>query len=297
MSKEKPVAVDLSKKEALKPILPCPPILSSHNLGWNDIQVLHHRQPAWETPEHCHNRHVIIIHHSLQPVKTERVLGESKQIEQCHDGEIVIIPALVRHKAITSQENDSTALILEPSYLAHIAHETVDGDHVELIPHFTKPDPLIHQIALTLNSELVSNSRCSRLYIESATTMLAAHLLKHYCVFKSRLLEYDGLPKYKLNQALQYINAHLERDLKLGEIAEAVGMSQYYFLRLFKQSMGVTPYQYVLYLRVERAKPLLKQTKLTISDVAIECGFANQSHFTKLFRKMLGMTPKAYRDN
>jgi AraC family transcriptional regulator len=61
--------------------------------------------------------------------------------------------------------------------------------------------------------------------------------------------------------------------------------------------MGVTLYQYVLYLRMERAKSLLKQRQITISDVAIECGFASKSHFTRLFRQMSGITPKADRDN
>ncbi|MGH8000244.1 MAG: helix-turn-helix domain-containing protein, partial [Brasilonema sp.] len=68
----------------------------------------------------------------------------------------------------------------------------------------------------------------------------------------------------------------------------------YYFCQLFKQSLGITPYQYVLQLRVERAKQLLKNQKITICDVALACGFANQSHFTKHFRKLTGMTPKAY---
>lgn len=291
------VAVDFKQDAALSPILPRPPLHTSDKLGWHGIHVLHHRQPAWETPEHCHNQHVIIIHHSQHTVEIERVLGESRQVEQFVDGDVAIIPANVRHKAITYQECDSTALIIEPAYIANIAHETVDADKVELMPQFAKSDGLIHQIGLALKAELSSNDLCSRLYAESALTMLAAHLLKHYCVFGFRLREYeDRLPNYKLNQALQYIKAHFDQELKLGEIAATVGMSQYYFLRLFKQSMGVTPYQYVLKLRVERAKSLLKQRQITISDVAIECGFANQSHFSRVFRQMSGITPKAYRD-
>lgn len=297
MPKSKLVAVDFKKDAALSSILPRPPLLTSDKLGWNAIRVLHHRQPAWETPEHCHNQHVIIVHHCQHSVQIERVLGEDQQVENFVDGDVVIIPANVRHKAITYQECSSTALIIEPAYIANIAHETVDGDKVELIPHFAKSDLLIHQIGLALKAELLSTGLCTRLYADSATTMLAAHLLKHYCVFGLTLSKYDdGLPNYKLNQALQYIRAHFDRDLTLGEIAAVVGMSQYYFLRLFKQSMGVTPYQYVLYLRVERAKSLLKQRQITISDIAIECGFASQSHFSRVFRQMLGITPKAYQE-
>ncbi|WP_258001471.1 helix-turn-helix domain-containing protein, partial [Fischerella thermalis] len=61
-----------------------------------------------------------------------------------------------------------------------------------------------------------------------------------------------------------------------------------------KQSMGIAPYQYVIQQRVEKSKQLLKQGKVTITDIALQCGFANQSHFTKHFRQITGVTPKAY---
>jgi AraC family transcriptional regulator len=67
-----------------------------------------------------------------------------------------------------------------------------------------------------------------------------------------------------------------------------------YFIRLFKQSTGLTPYQYVLQQRIERAKQLLRQGNRAIADVALECGFTSQSNFTRAFRRATGMTPKAY---
>lgn len=104
------------------------------------------------------------------------------------------------------------------------------------------------------------------------------------------------MPKYRLRQAIDYINEHLDRRIQLADIAQAMGMSKYYFCHLFKQSMGMAPYQYVIHLRVERAKQLLKQPDMVISDIALQCGFANQTHLTKHFRKLAGITPKAYRD-
>ncbi|MEA5573413.1 helix-turn-helix transcriptional regulator [Calothrix sp. UHCC 0171] len=83
----------------------------------------------------------------------------------------------------------------------------------------------------------------------------------------------------------------------LDAIAKQVNISQYYFITLFKQSMGVTPHQYIMQQQIERAKQLLHQTTLSITEVAFSCGFANQSHFTRLFRKHTGVTPKAYQDS
>ena len=127
-------------------------------------------------------------------------------------------------------------------------------------------------------------------------TALSAHLLRHYATRKHTLQEYeDGLSKYRLQQAIDYINEHLGENLSLAAIAAELDMSQYYFCRLFKQSTGMTPHQYLIQQRVERAKQLLKQPEQTVTSIAIECGFANQSHFAKQFRQHTGVTPKQFR--
>jgi AraC family transcriptional regulator len=82
----------------------------------------------------------------------------------------------------------------------------------------------------------------------------------------------------------------------LEAIAQHLNMSVYYFCDLFKQSVGIAPYKYVLQQRVERAKLLLKDEERAIVDIALECGFANQTHLNKHFRKFTGMTPKDYRN-
>jgi AraC-like DNA-binding protein len=104
----------------------------------------------------------------------------------------------------------------------------------------------------------------------------------------------DGLPKQKLKQALEYIQLHLGENLSLSAIANELGMSQYYFCRLFKRSTGMSPHQYLIRQRIERAKHLLKQREQSITMIAMECGFANQSHFAKYFRQYMGMNPKQF---
>lgn len=105
------------------------------------------------------------------------------------------------------------------------------------------------------------------------------------------------MPKYKLRQVIDYINDHLDQDLGLAKLAELVQMSPHYFARLFKQSTGFAPHQYVIRCRVERAKQLLIQGKLTIAQVAYAVGFAHQSHLNRHFKRWLGVTPKALLEN
>jgi AraC family transcriptional regulator len=110
------------------------------------------------------------------------------------------------------------------------------------------------------------------------------------------LLSYeDGLSREKLAQAMEYIDVHLGEDLSLSAIANNLNMSQYYFCRLFKRSTGISPHQYLIQQRIERAKQLLKRPELTVTAVALQCGFSGQSHFAKHFRKQTGLTPQQFR--
>ncbi len=96
-------------------------------------------------------------------------------------------------------------------------------------------------------------------------------------------------------QVSEYINAYLDRDIKLADLASVAGVSQFHFSRLFKQSIGISPHKYLLKERVERAKHLLKNSKLAIAEIAFQCGFNSQSHLGKSFRELTGVTPGVYR--
>ncbi|WP_235595989.1 helix-turn-helix domain-containing protein [Mastigocoleus testarum] len=120
--------------------------------------------------------------------------------------------------------------------------------------------------------------------------------IRQHAATKPQLPIYEGgLPLHQLQKILNYIDAHLERDIKLTDLARLLDMSQFHFSHLFKQSIGISPYQYLIQQRVERAKKLLKQTDRLIVDIALECGFNSHSHLSKKFRQFTGMTPKAYR--
>lgn len=99
----------------------------------------------------------------------------------------------------------------------------------------------------------------------------------------------------QLQRAVDYINTHLDRDLSLEKIASVINISPTYFASLFKHATGMSPHQYVIQQRVERAKLLLAKTDLAIADIALQVGFSSQSHLTQQFKRLTSMTPKQIR--
>ncbi|MGL6337902.1 MAG: helix-turn-helix domain-containing protein [Waterburya sp.] len=299
MSESQPLTVDFTKENDVLQILPRPALRSSENLGWNGIYVQQHQQPAWETPEYAHTRHMLLIHNPALIIPAERKFDGRRQEEQLGStNNIVIVPAGVWHQANWQQESPFSLLFLEPNHLTQVAYETITTNRIQLIPQHAMHDRFIEQIGRSLTAELESNLLGSRLFADSLTIALSIHLLRHYSDLQQPLREYTrGLPPRQLQQAIDYIQEHLTENITITAIANHLQMSQYYFSRLFKQSTGLSPYQYVMRQRIERAKFLLRTTSLKISAIALQVGFSNQNQLTLQFRKFTGTTPSNYRRN
>lgn len=110
------------------------------------------------------------------------------------------------------------------------------------------------------------------------------------------LLRQTGLPSYKLRRALDFIQSRIDQPILLEQIAAAVALSPFHFHREFKRSTGMTPHQYIVRVRMERAKTLLSGSDMPLAEVAAQVGFADQSHFSSTFRRATSMTPRSYRN-
>ena len=106
-----------------------------------------------------------------------------------------------------------------------------------------------------------------------------------------------GLPRYKLRRVRDYIDSRIGGPISLDDLAKVAGVSRFHFHRQFRKSLGVTPHEYVLRARIERAKGLLTGSDLTVGEVSGAVGFADQSHFSNIFRKLTSMTPRSFRDS
>lgn len=297
MLKENSVlTIDWTQKDASSQLFPGSSLLTSCKAGWENIALEHHFvRSVWETPHIQYAQHTIVIHLNSK-TNLERKLGEARRDYDMLAGDTALIPANVTHYAVNKEECEGLFLALDPQFVSQIAYEAVNPDSIKLEPTFIQSDPLIYNIGLALKSELESDNFGCRSYVDSLATALAAHVVRKYSTRQMKLPQYsDGLSRYALRQALNYINEHLHQDLKIAEISAVIGMSSYYFCRLFTRSMGISPHQYLTQRRLEHAKQLLKKTNLQIIEIAAEVGFSSQSHFITLFKKQVGTTPLQYR--
>ncbi|MEM6399096.1 MAG: AraC family transcriptional regulator [Cyanobacteria bacterium P01_D01_bin.116] len=289
--------IDFNSQNIKSPI-PLSPIISSAGKGWDNISVGYYSLPANETPEISFLQHVIAVHVDKYPVQGERLL-EGRVVKKTYtSGKIAIYPANVIQTMNWDNTIEFINLSLEPKFLENCADESNYSNNIEILPQFAIEDPVIYSLGLALKTEINSDNDGSLVYAESAATMLAAHILRHYAVQKPVVKSFvGGISRSKLELVINYINDNLDRDLSLIQLADLVQISPNHFIRLFKQSIGVTPYQYILNCRIKKAKQLLKNQKLTITEISHQLGFYDQSRFTNTFRKRMGITPKKYRDN
>lgn len=296
MSQEKPVTIDFTVGAICSSIIPCEPILSSRQAGWEGILVEHHRQPAHETPTHFSQQHIIGLHIG-QPMWVERYQTRHLEREHLVRGDIAIYPAFIEQAIRWENESEYILLAFEPFSVTSATDELINAESVEIKPQLKLCDPLIREIALALWHELTADGVGSRLYVESLFATLCVHLIRHHCTSQPKISTASGgLSQTKLRRVIEYINDNLEQNLSLRAIAQTVQMSPYHFARRFKLSTGLTPHQYVLHCRLERAKRLLADTKMAITDIAYRTGFSSPSHLTRVFRQHIATTPKAYRE-
>lgn len=224
-------------------------------------------------------------------------IGEQKSEKSQVKGSFWICPAQVSGLWAWNSTDRSLMFMIDPLLLNQTAEEVggLDTNKVELLSIVSTIDSQIAAIAHLFQAELDTPGMGGQLYKESLVQVFIVHLLRQYCAFKPKMQPNSGeLTDRRLQQVLDYIHSYLDEPLQLAELAEIAGISQYYFCRLFKQLMGIAPYQYVLQQRMERAKDLLRQGEYTIAEIALLVGCADQSRFAKHFKKYVGVTPRTF---
>ncbi len=189
-------------------------------------------------------------------------------------------------------------LYCSDQHLRHLVEQTWERSpaSIQLEERTFAEDPQITLLyrQFLLSSQWQENS--NQLMLSSAATLLMAHLAKNYTHLQWALPTVrGGLSPSVFNRVKEYIHANLSQPLLLGDLAVVAGLSEFHFARMFKQSMGLAPHQYVMNARLIQAENLLRHSAMDITTIGLECGFSSTSHFSNRFKAMRGMSPTALR--
>ena len=296
MSLKEPIVADLAHLETMSQTIAGGPNPARQFAQWEGVSLAHCYHFPCEFQEHEWTQHLIGVGGAGSPATVEHRLDGQRHRHSYRSHELMVVPAHVSYSAVWQQEHEFSVLGMAPSFLEKIARESVKSTRVELIPQFILIDPLIQQILRSLHADMAAGHPTGQLFGDSLAVALAARLLQNHAVWKAQYASAQGgLPPYLCDRALDFIEAHLDQPFTLDQLADELGISVFYFCRQFKQSMGITPHQYVTRRRIEKAKELLVHSQLPITEISLQVGFATPSAFSRLFRQLTGMSPKEFR--
>jgi len=172
----------------------------------------------------------------------------------------------------------------------------IDAEAPNLREVFGERDAVLSALLEQLRTELTSGRSASPLFVQGIAQSLAVHLVRTYAASNSAGREQrGGLPAFKLRKVTNLLETHMDEELPLARLAEEVGLSEFHFSRLFKKTTGFSPSQYLIRLRIARARQMLRETTKSMIEIGLEVGYSSPSHFAQIFRREVGVTPTEYR--
>ena len=210
-------------------------------------------------------------------------------------GEMCLVP---RHFETWVRTDDLHYLYLSVGISDAALAAACDGTRgdVELRRVESLVDARVGALAAAVNAERVAGFPSGRLFLDSVEQALAVALVNGYALRHRSVQTYrGGLGSGRLRRIKEFVDAKMEDDLTLCEMAQSVELSTAHFSRMFRKSTGESPHQFLLRQRVERAKEMLRSADARVMDVAVACGFKTQQHFAQAFRHMCGASPTGYR--
>ena len=274
-----------------------PPYLSRQVGEWPGIRIHRAKVMPGRMLEHTNTFHEVNIAIS-GALTTQKISSSGKLVAtKGNTGNLCITPAGQALSAVWEKRLDNMMILLDPWMVVRAAADNGFAGGFEFAEVYKHSDPLLQHLGLALLAEAGAETPSGRLFSDSLIQTLTLHLLNNYGTSKPTTQSVmGGLSGYKLRRVKEFINENLEDDLSLAEISAVADLSQFHFARAFRKTTGVTPQQYLMQQRIERAKELLTKNDLPIVEVSLLTGFKNQSHFTSLFRKFTRLTPKVWRE-
>lgn len=267
--------------------------------SWEGIRTVQLLLDGSETPPGPLVNNLVSMNVGRDTVCGINVEGRGWQSYQDPHLGLTVIPARLPHVARGTAPGEFLLVELEPDFVAQVVGAGQDPGSLPMV--LGARDPFAEHVLLAIAEQ----ARCgasSAAVAKGLGTALVTHLAERRAAASAATADQPAaqapyaLPSPTLGSVLEYVARHLDTPLSLERLAAVAGMDLFRFARAFKQSTGSSPHRYLLEARITRAKELLRYRGLPITEIALQTGFATPSHFSVTFRRITGVTPRAFRD-
>jgi AraC family transcriptional regulator len=238
-----------------------------------------------------------LFHFFLKPAVIGYSLRDAATVKiPVAPGQIVFCPRKEWHNIRWDERISVLSIRIPDSALMEAARERLADRSLEIVPRQLVTDDRLTHLLLALDAERARGYSAGKLFVDGVEAAVANILLTSFNAFAPRSISgKGGMAPRLLRRVLEFMNANMDKQIGLKDLADSAGLSLSHFSFQFRASTNQSPHQYMLRLRVERSKELLADSRLSVLDVGLEVGFRNQQHFATVFRNSVGAPPSVYR--
>ncbi len=268
-------------------------LVSSRGMGWSGLALQQSEAAPGEKYQPPQRLHYLCLNIGERCDLWQQRDGQARRHIQPY-GDAVFMPAGYESRWKWTTSSHALYLLIEPELVSRTANE-IGNSTPELRNSFGASDPRLLHLALALKEEAQTGGTNGPLFAQCLSTAVAAHLLTQYGSGTRANPSASGLSASQVKRVTDHIKDHLDSGLSLAEIAQTVHISPFHLARQFKRATGRTLHQFVVDCRVDAAKRLLSRSERSVSQIAGEVGFAQQSHLAAHFKRATGLSPLAFR--
>ena len=249
-------------------------------------------------PTEVFAEHHVLLNLKEEPHRVQNTRDGNLRDFTFRKNDIIVTPAGVKTGWVWFETSDVIVVTLEPDRVRHFAETELglllEPQQLNDLPIFSDAD--LCAAGVMLRDAIEADDMTSGVMFEALSRVFLVKLLQRYGKRRPEEVALSSrFTSAHYNRVLAFIRANLERTITLDDLASEAGMSPSHFSRLFKETVGNTPMQYVMAYRVEQASQLMKDAARPLGDIALACGFADQAHFSRSFKQLTGQTPRQYR--
>lgn len=272
-------------------------VIDSTPLGWSGIKLKHYRTPPQEISVPGLRDFAIVAYQNRETINW-RPNGSTWESASVSSGSVSVVPRSETSHWRWDRVIESLHIYMPFDAFARIAEDAFERDiaEIELKASLAARDMALAEMIQRLAMEALAKGLGGALYVEALRCQIAVHILRNHANIRFQSKEWnDGLPQAQRRLLVNYIDENIGTSISLSELASLVGLSVFHFSRRFHKEFGRPPYAYVLHRRLEHAKEQLSRKDLPLKAIAAASGFSDQSHMTRLFKRILNVTPGEYR--